>query len=230
MLTFGYYRDKFARLYEAVKAAHEQSATGHSGHGLDHDVSVAMMAVLIAIESGMGKSQTDQTAMAFVAGLIHSTDTVVGKDKEVRQLDFLLGHLPNGFTSGQVAEIAEAVLRHTEFKDRNVETRKLTQRILMDADKLVNLNPLHIIRAGQHYPSIPAIELQFIGTRNPASTHHQPTSIIEDLYDSLEWIEPGWFHLPNAQRRAEKMSRQHRAFITEAEEMFHELGLAGIKL
>jgi len=116
---FEYYRNQFAPLYSAVRDAHVASA--NRGHGLDHDVAVAMMGTVLAND--------DMTAeMVFVAGLIHSADEMAGSDASAT-LDRYLAHLPAGyFTPKQVTEIREGVERHREFKDHNLDTRKTTQR------------------------------------------------------------------------------------------------------
>jgi hypothetical protein len=225
MKPFDHYRDLFAVLYGMVKTEHTISPRPHAGHGLDHDAAVAMMGILLA--------GTDETAaeMVFVAALVHSTDRFVEEGHLDATLNLYLSLLPIGhFNDTQVAEIKEAVLRHTEFKDRDLETRKPTQCLLMDADKLVNLNLLLVARSGQLQPNIPAIEMQFVGGRNPLSTYRKPTSIIEDLHGSLEWLEPGWLHSPTARVRADVLGAKLRQYIEDAEAMFVELGLAGVEL
>lgn len=227
MNRFQHYRMLCSKLYGAVKEGHEASTRNHYGHGLDHDVAVAMMAASLVEDMQLGALQARK---AFAAGLLHSTDRVFGPGyEEVLERYLLL--LPNPpFRATDAEEIRVAVLRHDEFKDKNVDTRSTTQRILMDADKLVNMDPLLIVRSGQHHPNIPAIELEYIGRRNPASTFKEPTSVIEDLWGSIEWVEPGWFHYPEAQRRAEVLAEYIRTYIKSVEQEYEALGIAGLAL
>jgi hypothetical protein len=220
---FNRYRTLFAGVYDAVAKRHQKDP--HRGHGMDHNAAVAMM--------GVSLCERDEVAaeMAFVAGLIHSTDRVVPTEQLSAELDHYLSLVPpNRFSAEQLAEIKEAVLRHDEYKDRNLATRKPTQKILMDADKLVNMNLLIVIRAGQHRPHIPAIELEFLGCRNPASTYKQPSSVIDMLRYVAEWAGPGWMHLPQAQQQAQAAAAQILDYVRKTENMFFELGLNGAKL
>lgn len=223
MHSFTSLRTAFPGLYRAVKEAHAASPHAHQGHGLDHDVAVALTAARLAGEDG------HLVEKAFAAGLMHSTDRLAG-DATDAALDRYLSLLPPRFTPEDASEIKEAVLRHMEYKDHNLATRKPTQKLLMDADKLVNMNPLIVIRAGQFRSNIPAIEVEFVGTRNPVSTYRRPTSVIEDLYGAIEWIEPGWFHYPAAEEKARALGMKLQQYIRDCESLYTELGVAGAVL
>ncbi len=217
-------------MYEAVKKTRAQSARPHRGHGLDHDVAVAMMGTDIAPNDRIAER-------VFCAGLMHSIDHYVAEEDEVgAALDRYLDTVSNYFEPQELVEIKEAVLRHMEFKNRDMDTRKPTQRTLMDADKLVNMDPLVVVRSGQFHPEIPAIELEYIGTSNgqryanPASTYPKPCSVLDDLRGCVEWSEPGWIHYPKAQELADERAGFIKDYIRKAEEAFSFLCLSGVDL
>jgi hypothetical protein len=225
-----HYYTRFMPLFEAVEADDLASTKPHSGHGFwDHDVVVAMMATLIALNPRTGD-------MAFIAGLIHSTDRKVENDKIDETLDRYLQLVTSDFSPSELALIKEAVMRHDEFKEENVETRSLVQKTLMDADKIINLETLVIVRSGQFQPFIPAVEPQWIGRKddgarynNPASTYREPTSVLEVLRGCVEWAEPGWIHFEKSQRRVDTLAKKLQDFIDDAERIYIELGIAGFK-
>jgi len=228
MRVFEDYRDQFRSLYDAVKSVHGNSGRPHRGHGFDHDVTVAMTAVFIAPSERVAER-------AFCAGLMHSADHCVTREELGTTLNGYLSKIPRDFSDKELAEIKEAVLRHREYKGRNLKTRKPTQRTLMDADKLVNMEPLVIARSGQFHPGIPAIETHWVGKRggryaNPASTYANPCNLLDDIRGCAEWAEPGWMHYPISRQLATVRAGFIVDFIRRAEDVYHPLGLAGVEL
>lgn len=226
--AFQDYRTLFADLYESVGRMHVMSPNQHRGHGLDHDVTVAQTAVLVAPD--------EKTAdKAWVAAMIHSTDRLVEPAQLEPTLQMYAGKLVHFFGPAEVTEILTAVKRHDKFNERD---DSLTQQVLMDADRLVNLQPLLIVRAGQHYAHVPAIEVEHIGKENPngrsnpASTFREPRNVLDDIRGSLEWESDPKFclRLPEAKRRGAEYFQYLRDFIEKAETPYRELGLVGIEL
>lgn len=227
--TFEHYRQLFPDLYAAVKGFHLGSSRSNRGHGFDHDVAVAQMAAQI--------SPDEKTAeKAWVAGLLHTTDRLVENRAELEKV--LQNHLlivRDLFTAWEIDEIYQAVLRHDQ-PNRLGDT--LTQQVLMDADRLVNLQPLIVARAGQHYPDMPAIELQYIGKQpveqrtNPASSYGRPMNVMDDVRGVLEWEHDPQFclRIPAAIERGKEQFAYIREFLTRAEQAYAELGLAGMEL
>ncbi len=229
MPGFNEYRTRFLPLYEGVKRLHE-TGPGHQGHGLDHDAAVAMMGTIIARRVAGGHLAN----MAFCAGMLHSLDHLVQNVPE--ELIRLLDLTADIFTNEERDDIQRAVLRHAEFKDKDLATRSVVQRVLMDADKLVNMDPIVIVRAGQFFPNTPAIELDHMNPpsgqtyANTASTYQDPRSVLDNLRGSLEWTEPGWMHFPVSQQMAVERANFIRSFISNAEDAFEPLGLVGVIL
>ncbi|MDP3996360.1 MAG: HD domain-containing protein [bacterium] len=220
MRSFEVFRQKFARFYEAVKAGHENSTRQHQGHGLDHDITVAQIAVMISPDARTGTK-------AWVASMLHSTDRIVPKgDKGAEEYHVRkrLAFLPEGyFTPQELEEIVQAVLRHAEL---NRDDQSLVQQVLMDADRLSNLMPSVIIRAGQFQSDIPAFEFEYLdGKRNPASTYHEPKSVLDDLRNNI--IEyPPKLRLPKAKKLAIDYVNLLHGFIKAVENTNKNLGLA----
>lgn len=221
MRSFEEYRTLFAGTYNYVKKSHLESKHPHRGHGLDHDVAVAQMAAIIAPDERTAEK-------AWVAGICHSADRVVGRDDKefeilVRQY---LSCLPDGyFESSEAEEILVAALKHSE---RNKDDDSLTLQVLKDADRLVNLQLLIVIRCGQFYPEIPSIELEHIGRMNPQSTFKYPCNSLDDLRNCFDWVD--WLRIPEAKKRGGKLATSLCNYIREAEEPFYEMGLAGVVL
>jgi hypothetical protein len=219
MRSFEEYRHLFADLYEAVKLGHLASARQHQGHGLDHDVAVAQMTARIAPDQRTADK-------AWAAALIHSTDRVVEEGQLETILRQYLRHLPAAyFTAEELEEIFVAVMRHGE---KNKDDDSLTLQVLKDADRLINLELLVTIRGAQFYPNIPAIELEHIGHKNPKSTYKGPCNSLDNMRTCLEWVE--WIRLPKAKERVRKSAQRLEQFIEDCEAIYHELGLAGVKL
>lgn len=213
MYTHNYFRERFSDLYNAVLTMHAQSPLQHRGHGFDHDITVAQMTQEIVSDDSLRDK-------VWVAGMVHSVDRVVKPAVVEETTRTLVAQTAHVLSELDREEVIQAALRHSE---KNQDDQSVTQIILMDADRLVNLQPLIIIRAAQHYPHIPAIVLDHIGDTHPESTHVNPQSVLDNLRSCLEWET--WFRIPEAQRRATEACVYIRDYITRAEETYHQLGL-----
>ncbi len=220
MESFNSYRKKFTALYEAVKNMHEASPWQHRGHGLDHDVAVAQMAVLIAPTPRLAD-------MGWVAALIHSTDRLVEVGRCQAQLREYLSLLPmNFFDDEEVEEIYLAVLEHSEKSPLH---RSPTQEILQDADKLINLQAIVFIRSGQFRSKIPAIEFLYVEKTNPASTYHAPKSVLDGCRISI-YEYPQLINTQKGKELASVYVERFRQYEQQILEDHQLLGLVGVEL
>lgn len=220
MGTFDSYRKKYAALYAAVKDTHEASAYRHRGHGLDHDVAVAQMAVFIA-------PTTQLADKGWIAGLIHSTDRLVEASEYTKRLRSLLALLPiHAFSAEEVEEIYIAIFEHDQ---KSPTHRSPTQEILQDADKLVNMQATLVIRAGQFHANIPTIELSYLKELNPASTYSRPRSVLDNIrIIALEY--PSLIHTEKGKELASRYAQRLREYERQVLDDHEKLGIVGIEL
>lgn len=220
MESFNSYRKKFSALYGAVKSMHEASPYRHRGHGFDHDVAVAQMAVLIAPTPRLAE-------MGWVAALIHSTDRLTEVGGCPAQLREYLGLLPmNFFSDEEIEEIYLAVLEHSEKSPLH---RSPTQEILQDADKLINLQATVLIRSGQFRSKIPAIEFPYVEKTNPASTYHAPKSVLDGCRISV-YEYPQLISTQKGKELASVYVERFRQYEQQILEDHRLLGLVGVEL
>ena len=222
-MTFEMLREKFKDIYEAVKEWHNTAPCQHRGHGFDHDVTVAMLAVQIAPNDHVAE-------MAFVAGLLHSTDRTMEQGntfKVTEKVLNFLSHLPrNCFTTAETVDILISVIRHSEM---NQDDQSLVQQVLQDADRLANLQMTVVMRAAQHQAHMPVIELEYLETVNPNSTYHVPMSALDDLKLCIRDYIPQ-LRLPKAIALGERYKLRLEAYISEIIIDYEELGLKGVVL
>ncbi len=216
MRSFEERRLEFEAVYAAARGYHASSKKEHHGHGLDHDATVAQFTQIIAPQA-----LADQ---AWVAAMVHSFDRILPPG-EVESVTRRVVALAGRFTKIEQEEIVQAALRHDEM---NQDDQSLLQQVLMDADRLANLQALIIVRAAQHHPDVPAIDLRHMGSRDPDSTHVAPRSVLDNLRDCLEWED--WFRIPAAKELAKDPCRYLREYIDRAEKTYRDLGLAGLEL
>jgi hypothetical protein len=212
------YQPRFPALYEHIKRLHAESTTGEYGHGLDHDVLVAEFAAYICPDPAY-------TDMVWVSGILHSLDRVVGDEAAPQAIRDALEIVRTDFTEEQRAEILEAVLRHSEL---NRDDQSFTQIVLMDADRLANLQMATPIRAGQFRPSIPPLETEYLDTMNPASTYREPKSILDDLRHVLQWVD--WLRTPRGKELGQEAGKDIRLYLELVTKSYKLLGLSGKRL
>ena len=179
-------RKKYAVFYSQFHEMHEELVSdgrGHAGHGPDHDMLVAGYTLLIAGDDHR------LAEMAWVASHLHSIDRFFGDDHELITTSMLL-LVENtdenlGFNPEDIDEIKLAVLRHAR---PNAEDDSMVQIVLRDADRLANVMPYVIARAGQFRWKLPVVELGHTGLdMHPESSHQKPRSIHDALIACLEW-------------------------------------------
>ncbi len=228
MMTFEDYKRKFFGLYNEAKRLHNESPYRHTGHGVDHNVTVGMLAVLIAPNHRTGEK-------AFCAALLHSLDRIsdqkesqTPKERFYGLATLCLGKLPNSlFTFGEQYEIMEAAIRHAEL---NQYDQSLTQQVLMDADRLANLMPAVVMRAGQFRHNIAALEFWCLdGKCNHLSTYANPQSVVDALRLNISEYIPQ-LRLPKAIELAQRYVRLLEQYLSWVEESNDEIGLKGAGL
>lgn len=212
-------RVKFAALYEVVKTNHQNAIDSGKvlvgGHGWDHDLRVAQTGALIADDDRIGE-------MAWVAGLMHSTDRHFGeRTNEVLLHYFSL--LPQGeFNPLEMSQMLDAVLNHSGKNSPSDEDNPVLVT-LKDADRLANLGAINFIRGGQHRPNIPAVIPEYLGRRDPRSTFRDIKSCYDALWFNLEWED--MIRLPKAKVMAKKHFDRIREWQRWAVDEMEEVGL-----
>ncbi len=194
---------KFAAIYGAVFRMHEDlrlKGNVPPGHGWDHDIMVAQFGVIIAKDERVGE-------LAWIAGLLHSTDRIKSKacdvGKSVAEL-LLLG--ADQLNTDEISIITEAVLEHG---GKNKESDSPVTRALKDADRLANLSATTIIRKGQFFVGKPTCLLDSLDKQHPEGNYKKPKSGLDDIYYMMEWWEESWFRHP----KAIELARPRYAFL-----------------
>jgi hypothetical protein len=214
-------RNLFSAFYENIKAAHYSTTnTDHRGHGLDHDITVAAMAIKIAPDA-------DSCKKAWCAALLHSFDRIFEARDVKNQMRIHASKLTGVFNDEEINEIVEAAYRHNEM---NQSDQSLTQITLMDADRLANMQSAVIIRGGQFRPTLPVLDFNYLdGKTNPNSTYESPKSILDNLRLIIINYVPQ-LRLPEAKRLGDKYSKTLASYIRSVEENYAELGLRGFSI
>ncbi len=214
-------RNYYLNFYEHVKTAHNSTNNkDHGGHGLDHDITVAAMAIKIAPDEYTGRK-------AFCAALLHSFDRIFANEDVKNQMSIHAQSLKKFFNDEEINEIIEAAYRHEEL---NQSDQTLTQITLMDADRLANMQSAVIIRAGQFHQTIPVLDFNFLdGKADPTSTYKSPRNILDNLRFIITSYVPQ-LRLPKAKHLGEIYAKRLSDYIKSVESDYEELGLRGINL
>jgi hypothetical protein len=219
--TFQNMRKQYKEFYDAVKNGHDTTTlVSHRGHGFDHDVTVASLALLIAETKEIG-------IKAWCAALLHSVDRIVEEEKVKETMNAYASNLVSFFSSDEIHEIVEAAFRHSEINQSDQSDVQIT---LMDADRLANMQSAVIIRAGQFRSAIPAFDFKYLdGTKDPLSTYETPMTILDNLKFIIIRYVPQ-FRVPKAKQLGELYASRLQAYIQLVENDYNELGLSGIEL
>ena len=219
--TFNEIRNQFFDFYNEVKAGHMNTTSQyHRGHGLDHDITVSMLAVHIAPTVHIGEK-------AWCAGMLHSVDRVVEADKVKETMYAYTRHLQPFFSQHEIDEIVEAAFHHSEL---NQADQNETQTVLMDADRLANMQSAVIIRGGQFRNTLPVFEFSYLeGKINPSSTYENPQSILDNLRLIISQYIPQ-LRLPKAQTLGSLYATRLTTYIQSIEQDYKELNLVNIEL
>ena len=212
-------RKYFFEFYESVKAAHNSTTNkDHGGHGLDHDITVAAIAIKIAPDEYTGQK-------AWCASFLHSFDRIFAGVDLKNQMAKYAENLRKFFNDEEINEIVEAAYRHDEL---NQSDQTLTQVTLMDADRLANMQSAVIIRAGQFHQNIPVLDFNFLdGKADPVSTYKSPKNILDNLRFIITSYIPQ-LRLPIAKNLGDIYAERLSSYIESIEEDYRELGLKGL--
>lgn len=177
---------KYHTFFEKVREDHrtaEEESSGAGGHDFIHTVTVARYAVLIAPDERSGE-------LGWIAGMCHNTDRIhpylSSREVENKICEYLV--FCGDLNETERKEIAEAAMNHDK---KNDPKGSLIKMILQDADRIANIGLMHVIRCGQHRPTLPAYDPNFILKKNPAGSHLKPITAFDDVYSSLEWDPEG---------------------------------------
>ncbi len=205
---------RYPNLVEAVRQDHiNQGATG-GAHDFVHAMMVAQYAAMIAEDERTGE-------LAWIAAICHNTDRLFPDEDDEGVSRRVVRYLVNGVPDITVSNgetMMEAVLTHHKLNDDADNPVTVT---LKDADRLANIGPNLIIRAGQHYHELPAFDPQYLVEPDPEATYRNPKTVLHDILCALEW-EP-WLRLPKAQGLAKPyfdfLREFHRLFSVQMEEL-----------
>ncbi len=195
---------KYAVLVAAVIADHRQYGAIGKGHDFYHAYRVAFMCLRIGPEEQMN------TECAWVAAIIHNTDHLFGENAHQRLGEYMA--LTELTVVSKVC-VEEAVLNHAIPKRKYSATDSPTKRVLMDADKLVNLELDLVLRSAQFLNHLPLFDPRFITRRDPEANYKNPRTILHDIKSSLEWVDDDWFRIPKAKEMAEERAYALRNFV-----------------
>jgi hypothetical protein len=220
MKSFDQMRHTFPDFYAQVREVHQNSSGKHRGHGLDHDVTVATLAVRISPDEKIADA-------AWIASMLHSIDHLFPNMNYVdSKLGELMNRLPRGyFTHIELKTIMAAVLRHAEM---NRDDQSLVQQVLMDADRLANLQLAVIIRAGQYRPTIPALEFDHLDASH-SQEYRKPANILDNIRVSMRDYLPQ-LRITKAKIIAVGYVKQLEEFLKNLELQYEEIGLRGAVL
>lgn len=222
--SFDTYRKEFSTFYHHLE---KEGVTSNKGHGFEHDITVASIAVLIA------EDEVTQR-LAWVAAMLHSLDhklVVEGEDKNASyfyskvqgEICKKLALLPTGiFQKEDLVIIEDAVLHHGE---RSPNNRSQTLHVLQEADMLANMSLDVAMRGGQYRPNIPAIELDYIESINPLSSYSNPQSVFDAIQITITEYVPK-ITLKKAIVLAEQRKNDLELYVEKVRKAYRDVGLS----
>jgi len=223
-------REMFLYVFEAVLYTHKRFGL-IGGHDTHHALRVAEMAYKIAI----GEWNDEHIAkLAALAGLCHNADRVIQKklkigkqstpDKEVENLVIYWLGLLEELSLTDRREIISTVLKH---ECANSEQDSNVLIALRDADRVVNLELDLVIRSGQHYHKLPAVDFEhFID--DPSATYQEPRSVLRDIAYALEWMDeksPYCIRTSLGRKFGEERATELRRYTDTLRKQLEETGL-----
>lgn len=195
--TFIFLKEKCGRFYREFWQAHQQaiekSVLTH-GHGPEHDLTVAKWCLELTDDQ-------DARELAWVAALVHSIDRLLPQSfpKEIMKsiVDRQLSYLPENYFTEHERDVICRAVRHHDEKNKPDDSDVLI--VLKDADRLANLAPEIIMRAGQFAPTVPSFNLKNIDSPDPTGSFGNLKTALDDLYYVLEWVmgEKFWLQPKN---------------------------------
>jgi hypothetical protein len=165
------------------------------GHGHDYLHALRVGAMAYRIGSNHLRNQ-EGARMAAYAGLCHNADRVLQRlhnlghakptSDAIRRL--VLRWLGKNWAAHpEVSEfIAKAVIVHDGINDRDDADIVV---VLKDADRCVNLALDIVMRSGQFYPDLCAVDHEHFDI-DPKAKYNKPRSVLKDIAYCLDWIDP----------------------------------------
>ena len=180
-------RDRFPKFWGVVQATHKNM---QQGHDIYHVQRVEFWAQQIAM------AEWKSERIAILAGLAadcHNIDRIlqkdVGNDNVTNEMISDLAKTWLSYTDCTEQElriVVEAVIVHS---GKNSPEHSNVTLALRDADRVVNLEIDVVIRSGQFYSDLPAVDyVNFLS--DPEASYKKPKSCLYDISQSLEWVDP----------------------------------------
>ncbi|OGN07917.1 MAG: hypothetical protein A3C61_03325 [Candidatus Yanofskybacteria bacterium RIFCSPHIGHO2_02_FULL_39_10] len=220
-------------LARAVKRAHGEVGLNNGGHDFDHALRVAQMAIVVAYEH-----DKQMVVFAGVAGLLHNNDRILERmlklrsenvssipDIEVVALTARFLSENTGITVVESKPIIDAVINHGSKP--NALGDHIITIALADADRLINMEPDVIIRAGQHHADIPALDPVYI-EETPGANYRDPKTVIWDVANCITWASdagPYILRLPLSRKLGQERAAYLREFVDTLRRQRKDLGL-----
>ena len=181
-------QELFPETFDLVTKAHKGIDGGHDIH---HATRVATWAQRIAMNEWGDQCVAK---LAGLAGLCHNADRLIehqyghGNAPESATRELLTSWLETSDISVDELEIVlSAVLNHGA---KNSANDSRVKKALADADKVVNMALDLIIRSGQLYHDLPALDHVWF-VNDPEATYLNPKSSLKDIwYSPAEWVDP----------------------------------------
>lgn len=217
----------FPELYRVVKEEHERVGLIGDGHDFWHAVRVAQCAIKIAETPEVGR-------LAAAAGLCHNADYILrlknprwwsnpAPDLITLCVQNWLQQEPR-IRDEEYLQIADAVVLHD--RQNKYQVGKPVVITLADADRVVNLEADVIIRCGQYYSNLPAVDpVHWLD--DPEATYRKPKSVLRDIAYALDWVERGGpvsIRLPKAWGPAISRATFLRSYLETVRRQWKEAG------
>lgn len=183
-------KEMFPRTFGAVSASHKQFELS-GGHDIYHALRVAETAYKIAIKEWHDRRIA---RLAALAGLCHNADRVIQKKLNIgrqpvpdKVIAVLVAHwLQNeNMSLSELDKVVNAVMKHEDKNSRRDSKVLIATR---DADRVVNLDLDLVIRSGQHFHDVPAVDFVYF-LDDPSATYSEPKSSLRDIAYALEWVD-----------------------------------------
>jgi hypothetical protein len=180
----------FPLVCEKVRCAHERLHF-FRGHDHNHTFRVAEMAYRIALHEW---NDEDVAESAALAGVCHDAGHIMQKVLHACKIavtDSAIADLVHAWLISEdlfpadKEEIVSAVLEHGKA---NGDQDSKVLIALKDADRVVNLALDLVIRAGQHYHDLPAVDFEHF-LDDPDASYQAPKSVLRDIDYALEWTD-----------------------------------------
>lgn len=178
--------EQYASLFGVIAQAHKDA---HDGHDLCHAARVANIAGCVAREE-FGSEHL--ASLSVMAGLCHNADHLLRKELDRKPSPDEIGErihlwlMRTTLSSENKDMIVTAVVQHNGKNDPHHHPVTICLR---DADRIVNLDLDVVIRSGQFYHALPAVDyVNFLS--DPEANYKNPKSCLYDISLCLEWVDP----------------------------------------